>query len=167
MKNYWTILFLLAISCSEKPDATKLIKPGKEGAVMPTFTMLLMDSITPFTNHNLQTGKPTFFMYMSPTCPYCKMETRRIINNIEKMKEFQFVFFTDKKRLSNLKKFSYKFNINKYPNISLVIDTGHGLINHFQPPTYPFSIVYDKQQKLKQMYLGAMSRKAILEATKI
>ncbi|RXK81750.1 TlpA family protein disulfide reductase [Filimonas effusa] len=160
------ILLATTIACSNKNGA-QIIKTGKEGTDMPTFNMTMTDTITAISIPLSQNQNNSFLMYFSPTCPYCKMETRRIINNIEKLKKTSFIFITEKKHIKNINKFISEFKTKNFSNISIAVDTGRAFIKYFRPMQMPFSAIYDKNKKLQQVYVGAMSKNSILNACKI
>lgn len=166
MKNNILIAVLLLVaSCSEGPDAMRTTT-GKEGSLMPSFTMRMEDSTKYFfTDRNIKTGSPSFIMYFSPTCPFCRMQTRRITNNKDLLKNVQFVFVTEKNHITELKEFKKEFGMEKLKNFTITIDTGHAFLDYFQPLQYPYTAIYDSNKKLKHTYLGAMSKKNILEGT--
>lgn len=159
----WSAIILIA--CSTKPDLEP-VRTGKEGKSMPVFSLLETDTIHYFNTTDIKIGQTSFLLYFSPTCPYCRMETRRIVNNIGKLKDVQFVLITNK-NMEAIKLFSKEFEIEKYDNITIGIDTGHVFSNYFQPNVIPFSVIYNENKKLKKAFSGAISTKQIVEVTKM
>ena len=69
-------------------------KTGKEGKTLPEFSMLLTDSNTWIKTASIPTGKPIVLMYFSPYCPYCKAQTKSIVEDMDQLKEIQFYFIS-------------------------------------------------------------------------
>ena len=61
-----TIIIAIFSGCySTEPEKT-----GLEGKIMPSFKLLLEDSITYVDTKNIPIGKPVVLFYYGPHCPY-------------------------------------------------------------------------------------------------
>ena len=91
---------------------------------MPEFSLLLMDRTTWLHARNIHTGKPIVLFYFSPYCPYCKAQTKEIIEDMDKLKNIQF-YFVASSPLSAAKMFYNEYQLTKYSNIVTGIDTAN------------------------------------------
>lgn len=128
-------------------------KNGLEGKPLPAFNILLTDSITWFNTNAIPAGKPVALFYFSPFCPYCRAQTEEIIDDINKLKDIQFYFVTTFS-YSLMKQYYNKYQLSKYPNITMGVDTGHFVQNYFKPAGLPFMAIYGKDKKLNKSFLG-------------
>ena len=126
---------------------------GLEGKTLPDFKILLTDSITWIHSRNIPGDKPIIFFYFSPDCPYCKAQTKEIIDNMTKLEAFNFYFVTNFS-MPSLKAFSDKYKLSKYPNIICAVDSKRFLIDYFQLPGVPYLAIYGKEKKLKKAFIG-------------
>ncbi|CAL1517418.1 hypothetical protein [Chitinophaga sp. MM2321] len=119
------IFFGVGIGSCTKPDVKPVIT-GKEGENLPIFNILLSDSTSFFNTAEFDAGKPIVLFYFSPGCPYCRMETRRIVNNISKFKDVQFCLVTNGD-FEELRGFCKLFDLDKHKNIIMVPEKRSGI----------------------------------------
>jgi thiol-disulfide isomerase/thioredoxin len=157
MKIYIYILFFLLFlsGCSTSP-VLEAVKTGKEGKTIPSISILLPDSLHYYNTKDIQAGKPTLVFYFSPGCPYCRLETRRIVNNMNKLKEIRFLFISNSFNLLN--KFYKEFDIEKHKNIILGFDIKHEVSRYYnyKSSKVPFLAFYGKNNTLDQSFNGLM-----------
>jgi thiol-disulfide isomerase/thioredoxin len=139
-------------------------KTGKEGKTLPSFSLLLTDSTTAINTRNINPEQPLIFIYFSPYCPYCKAQTKEIINNMDELKNIQFYFVTNFP-MTSVKKFQKEFELAKYSNIHIGVDTSHFLSNYFEIRGTPYVAIYDKSKALKKSYMGKLYTSQLIKAT--
>ncbi len=127
---------------------------------MPDFNILLLDSLSYFNTASIKPGKSSLVFYFKPSCPYCRMETRRIIDNIEDIKDVN-VCFVSMAPLSELKKYSNEFGLFKYPNINIGVDTGFAVAEYFKPISVPYLAFYNRNKVFEIAFMGAISYKQL------
>jgi thiol-disulfide isomerase/thioredoxin len=159
------ILCLALISCAQKKEGKSFVS-GREGSTMPNLNILLSDSTGYFNTASIKNGKPTIFFYFKPTCPYCRLQTRRIVNNMKEYKDVNFCMIAYKP-LKQLEKYRQEFEIEKYSNVKIGRDTGYGFVKLFPIPTVPFTAVYNREKKLVKTYFGALSKRQLDSLTHI
>lgn len=130
-------------------------KTGKEGKMVPEFSLLLTDSINWVHSKNIPTGKPFVLFYFSPFCPYCKAQTKSITENIDNLKDIHF-YYISSYPLSTIKEFSKEFDLGKYPNITVGLDSGRIVNDYFEIPAFPYLAIYGTDKKLKKTFMGKM-----------
>ena len=130
-----------------------LLKTGREGKPIPQFSLLLPDSISYFNTKSLPAGKPVVMFLFSPQCPYCKAQVRAITEDINELKDIQFLIFTIPP-FNGMKTFYDEFKLANYKNITTGIDTGNFFGNYFKTVQVPYLAIYGKNQKLNQSFLG-------------
>lgn len=128
-------------------------KTGKEGKPLPEFSILLTDSITLIHSQNFSTNKPFALLYFSPHCPFCKAQTKKIIEDKEMLQGIHFYFISNFP-LSEVKTYIKEFQLDKQPNITVALDSANFVNDYFEVPGLPFIAVYGKNKKLNQAFLG-------------
>lgn len=143
------IIILCVIGCfGAEPQKT-----GMEGKPLPAFNLLSPDSSTWIHTSQAPKGKPIALYYFNPHCPYCKAQTKEIIEDIEKLKSIQFYFITPYP-FFEMKNFYKEYQLGKYHNISIGIDTGSAVGKYFEVTGVPYIAIYGKEQKLINTFMG-------------
>jgi thiol-disulfide isomerase/thioredoxin len=127
-------------------------KTGKEGKPMPEFKLLLTDSTT-WISTQATDNRATVLFVFSPFCPYCKTQTKVIIENMDKLKDIQFYFITNFP-IATLKDYNKEFQLGKYPNIIAGIDATKSVGDYFEIIGVPYMAIFGKDQKLHKSFLG-------------
>lgn len=134
-------------------------KPKPE---IPSFDLLLQDSVTHFNTNQIPDGKPTAILYFSPDCEHCQEETDSLLHNIEYLRHVQFYFVTNDP-IERLKVFNHYYKMYNYPNITLGQDYRFFFISHFKPDGPPYLLIYDKYKRLRAIFKGATSASQIVK----
>ena len=151
------LITVIIIGCSNKNS--KIIT-GKEGAPLPSFKMLLLDSSTHFDVNEIPPGNPIVFFYFSPDCPYCLAETEEVIRNIKQLGGIQFCFCSSFD-FNLIKNFNNEYKLTRFKNITVVQDNMYSFGRYFQVRSVPFIAIYNKDQKLKSVYSGKVDANTI------
>src|SRR3546814_18256377 len=122
-KIIWIPMAILLASCAM--DEPKPTVTGLEGSAMPEFSILLPDSSHYFSSMELSGNKPTVLFYFSPTCPYCRIQTRRIVEDAKKLGDVNFVFVTSK-QFDVMKKYYRHFGMDGLNNVFVGLDRSEG-----------------------------------------
>jgi len=151
MKISITIILLpvLLISCLEHAP----IKTGFEGKKLPTFKFLLTDSTSILSTDSIKNGRSFILLYFSPNCPYCRAQIRDILKHDQQLQKTDFYFLTNY-TCSEIKPMIEEFQLDKYKNITIAIDPNGDFVKYFFIPNIPYLAIYDKEKKLKQVYVG-------------
>jgi hypothetical protein len=149
---------LFLIGCySRKPENT-----GKEGELIPSFKLLLADSLTYIDTKSIPEGNPVVFLYFGPHCPYSKAQIEEIIEDINILKNIRFYVFTTWS-FSEMKEFYNHYQLSKYNNITTGVDNKFFFLEHFEVQGVPYMAIYDKHKKLKKAFVGKVYGKQIKE----
>lgn len=124
-----------------------------KGKPLPPFKLLLTDSITLLSNADLPSNKSIVFFYLSPFCPYCKAQTKEIIEDLENLKNIQFYFITNFP-LNSFKPYCKDYQLERYPNIIAAMDTANTIADYFEITNVPFIAVFKKNKTLHNTYVG-------------
>lgn len=143
---------LLFIGCVDK---SKVIT-GLEGKPMPSFDLLLEDSTTNLNTKDIPFGKPIVLFAFRPDCPFCQAEIKEITKNISELKDIRIYLLTSAK-FSDAKHFYNSYNLEKYKQICVGIDSLNKFVDYYNCPGVPYLAVFDPQKKLKQAILGKTS----------
>lgn len=165
MKQVFILWAIAALAGCFDSEGSVPEKTGMEGKPLPEFNLLLTDSTTWINTRNIPSGKPTVLFYFSPTCSYCRAQTEEIIEDMDKLKNMQFYFITHKS-LTGLKNFCKEFELARYKNITIGVDTGHIVSDYFEIEGVPYTAIFNKNKKLNKSYLGKIYSSQIIKAAK-
>jgi len=152
-KISYLIAIIILTGCSNAPS---VVKTGLEGKAMPSFVLLLQDSLSYLNTSTITEGKPVVFFSFSPHCPYCKAQTEDIISHIDKLNDVRFYLITTSP-FPEFRKFCKDYDLGKYKNIIAGIDTSYYFAGYFQSNVVPVFAIYDQKKKLKQVLQGKTS----------
>jgi thioredoxin-related protein len=144
------LILALAISC--KPGSGNI----SEISNLPSFKLLLMDSLTILPTDKIQNGKPILILYFRPDCPHCQAETKSFVENIETIKKFQ-IYFVTNASFQETKGYQQQYQLAKYPNIIVGKDYERSFFRAFKPSSIPYLVIYDGQKRLVKVYYGEIS----------
>ncbi|MBO9204649.1 MULTISPECIES: TlpA family protein disulfide reductase [Niastella] len=151
-------MVIIAGCYSKKPKSTTLT-----GKIMPPISLLGFDSTTVFHTDSIKTGKPTLLFYFAASCPFCRAETRMLISDKQPLSDFNIVMVCVSK-FSEFKKFYSKFDLQNHRSIQAGVDANDSFKNYFATTQVPYLVIYDKNKKLKCIYLGKTSPATIKKA---
>lgn len=159
--KHFILLFIIStiVGCyGSAPEKT-----GLEGKQLPSFNMLLTDSVTWFNSSHTPAGKQVALFYFSPYCPYCRAQTEEIIEDMDKLKNIQFYFITSYP-LQALKDFCKEYKLSKYSNIMSGVDTSRFISDYFEIAGVPYMAIYGKDKKLNKTFMGKIYSSQIKNA---
>lgn len=131
-------------------------KTGLEGKLLPQFNLILMDSTTILNTKDIPLGKPVVVYLFSPVCPFCKVQTKELIDNIGSLKGIHF-YMLSSFPFSEVKKYYADFHLDRYENITVALDTALFYKNYIKAVGMPYLAIYGRDKHLKQARLGQMS----------
>lgn len=138
-------------------------KTGKEGKPLPEFSILLTDSTTRLYSSDIPANKPFALFIFSPYCPYCKAQTKKIMEDKELLKDIHF-YFISRWPLAAVKRYSKELQLDKQTNITVGLDSASFVNDYLEAPGLPFIAVYGKNKTLNQAFLGKTYTRLILKA---
>jgi thiol-disulfide isomerase/thioredoxin len=151
MKKLLYVLILVALTgCFGK---TPEVKTGKEGKPMPSFNLLLMDSITRLNTSSIPTGQPIVLFLFNPYCPYCRAQTEEITKEIKSLSNIRFYFFSIYSH-NEIKGYYKHYQLSRFTNISVGQDYDNYFGNYYPVSGVPYLAIYDINKKLKKVLIG-------------
>ena len=157
------LFFLITISVIHvSAQQGKSIAPAVRFPTIPPFTLLKADNTT-LTREDLPKYKKTLFMYFSPTCDHCLLQTDSLLANMSKFKDIQILMATYEP-LEAMKNFYDEKHIATYKNIQIGRDTKFFFPPFFKMNNLPFLAVYDDKGKLVTVFEGITKIPFLLEA---
>ncbi len=151
--KFITLLVLIVlsclISCRPKPD-------------MPSFNLLLSDSVSTLNTNNIPTGKTSILVLFSPDCEHCQKETSDILLKMDSLKEVSFYFITIDP-MDRMRVFNAYYHLKKYPNITVAQDYSYSTLKYFTGVAPPSSFIYDKYKRLRGVFKGATSASQLID----
>lgn len=129
------------------------VQTGLEGKPMPDFSLLLTDSATHFSTRSIPVGKPVVLFAFSPICPYSRDQMRQIISNINNLKDIRFYVLSNGD-FQSMKLFSNYYHLERYPNITVGLDTGNYFSKYYDAAMVPYLAVFNRNKVLTQALLG-------------
>ncbi len=120
---------------------------------LPEFNLLAMDSSTIFNTKQIPTGKPFALVYLDPDCGSCQKETEAILAKMAELKEYSIYFISDEP-FARMKVFEKHYSLMRYKNVFVGNDYDGFFVRHFRPPGPPYSIIYNKNKRARDMFSG-------------
>lgn len=155
------LLFIGILGCSSNPT---VMITGMEGKPLPSFTLLLMDSLSRLNMNSIPKGKPVVLFLFSPNCPYCRSQTNELIANIKSFKDVRF-YMLSSASFDLIQDYYKHYQMKKYPNITLGRDYENYFGNYYKVMGVPFIAIYDKDKRLKQALIGQVGIRRIKDLT--
>jgi len=128
------------------------LKTGLEGRLLPSFSLLLVDSITKLNTGDITEGSPFVVIGFSPFCKHCQAETRDIIAHIKELKKTR-IYYVTPSPFAEIKAFYHHFKLAQYPNITIGRDTANFFMPYFKVTGVPYTMVFDSKKRLRQVLL--------------
>ncbi|NLR81425.1 TlpA family protein disulfide reductase [Chitinophaga eiseniae] len=142
------------------------VKTGHEGEKLPSFALLLSDSLTYINTSDSPFNKPTVFFYFSPDCPFCRREMTEIIKGMDRLKDVQFYLITPLS-FRGMREFYHEFSVNRFPNIVVGLDYKFGFSHYFNTQNVPYIAVYPANRKLSAAFLGEVGIDQIIDLAEL
>jgi thiol-disulfide isomerase/thioredoxin len=156
MKYLIFIAVIFGAGCYEREP----IKTGKEGSSIPSFDLLLPDSVSSINTGNIPNGQTNVLIYFGPHCPYSRAQIEDILSNIQTFKDVRFYLFTNWP-FRDMKNFYLDYRINKYPNIIMGEDYANYFTKYFDAQGVPYLAFYDKNKRLIKAFVGKIDYRQI------
>ncbi|OMP80132.1 hypothetical protein BW716_06465 [[Flexibacter] sp. ATCC 35208] len=159
-----SLLILIFAGCSR--EKYFIAQAGWLGETLPDFSLLMLDSASYVHTADYQAGKPSILIYLTPTCPYCRLLTRRITTHIDAFKDVNILLlaYSD---MASVKAYAKLYDLSAFPNIKVGIDTGGYFARHFKTDLVPFTAIYSDQRQLTRAFVGPVPVDTLLLATKM
>jgi thiol-disulfide isomerase/thioredoxin len=157
------LYFVLTLLYACHSGRTKIIS-GLEGKPLPSFNMLLTDSISNLNSSRIPAGRPIVLFYFSPYCPYCKAETEEIMEKVMLLKNIQF-YFISPYPITPIKDFDKRFGLSKHENFIVAQITDTSFSKYYTIPGVPYMAIYDDRKILREVLLGKHNVDDIKEIT--
>lgn len=117
-----------------------------------------------FTQDSLK-NKPTIFIYFNSECDYCKVEVKKIQENIDKFYNTQLVFVSYES-LPIIRDFAKHYKLHNVNNIKFLEDKKGVFSKIFDVKTIPFIVIYNDKKQLKRKIKGITTINEILNELK-
>ena len=160
MKNIFCISILLILAGCDTNAKRKVIARIQS---LPTFQVLLMDSTTMLSSHDLVAPNALVMVYFKSDCPSCKKETNSIIQHIKAFGDTRFLFLTSSS-FAEMRAFAAQFNLADYSNITVANDHKNAFRDTFRPRSVPYTVVYNRERKLTRVFSSPPSVESFLKA---
>ena len=158
----WLLLIAINVTMCNNPRPLPKIT---QRTPMPSFKLILMDSVNQLNTDSIHKGKPTVFFLFSPECPFCIALTKEIISE-PKLSTIKF-YLLSPFPFQEIKAYSKKYHLERYSNITVGHDPQYFFSNHLKVKGVPFLAVYDNDKQLKHTLIGKISindiRKAVID----
>ncbi len=135
---------------------------GNKKADIPSFNLLLTDSVTQFNTSQIPNDKPIAFVFFSPDCEHCQQETSDILKHMDSLKDVRF-YFVSVDQIERLKVFRAYYQLHRYPNITVGRDYTFTFPIHFQVTRPPCLILFDRHKKEKAVFTGETTASKLIE----
>ncbi|PSL45692.1 hypothetical protein CLV51_104399 [Chitinophaga niastensis] len=159
MKNAIILLLLVGLCGCFGREPEKTVLKGKS---MPSFNLLLADSITHLNTISIPAGKPIVLFYFGPNCPYSRAQMDEIIENMPSLKDIQFYIFTTAP-FPEMKGFYDHYQLRKYPNMAVGLDYDNFFSDYFKAIGVPYMAIYGRDKRLNEAFVGKVGGSQIKE----
>lgn len=129
---------------------------------IPAFNLMEVDSTTIFNTKDIPSGNPVILMYFSPECEHCQKMTEALLQNMDSLKNVQFVMLTSLP-FNLMKTFYEYYKIANYKNITMGRDYDFFFSRHFGSNYVPYLAVYDRNKKLLKVYDGGTKVSTLIQ----
>jgi len=139
----WTIVAAFSV-----PAKTKT---GMEGRLLPSFNILLPDSLSRFDTKTISDGRPFVIFEFSPTCKHCQAETKDILQHMALLGNIK-IYYVTSDPFSEMKIFYRYFRLQNYPNIVMGRDETFAFAKYFKIRHIPYAAIFDSHRRLKEVF---------------
>lgn len=143
------LLAWLSFSIIQKAEEKEKLEAG---APLPSFSFEQLDGHA-FRNSDLEPGQPLVFKYFNPECDHCQSETRELVQQIDLFKPDQIIMISPAVK-DEVVDFKEAFELEKYPQIILLLDKDLVFDDLFGEAHFPCTYVYDAQHELIEFIRG-------------
>lgn len=163
-----TIVLLLAvILCGGLGYMVSHIIRAKKQAVidnekkqqLPDFTFFDLNGIKK-GNSFIKSGAPVVIIYFNSDCEHCQQEATQLNANISLFKDTQIVMVSFNKA-EEIKKFSKTYGLDKYDQITFMMDKEYKFTHWFGSCSIPAVFVYNADHHLVKEFYGEVKIEAI------
>jgi thiol-disulfide isomerase/thioredoxin len=137
-------------------------KTGLEGKMIPSFSFLLSDSTSYLNTQHIPSDKPVVFFDFGPNCSYSRAQMEEIIEDMGTLKDIRFYLLTAFP-FSEMKAFYTHYQLDKYPNITVGVDSNNFFNDYFEIRGVPYLAIYGKDHKLNAAFIGKVPVRQIRE----
>jgi len=126
-------------------------KTGMEGRLLPSFSILLPDSLSRLDTRTISDGQPFVIFEFSPTCKHCQAETGDILKHMALLRNVRMYYVTSDP-FSEMKIFYRYFQLQNYPNIIIGRDETFAFGRYFKVHQIPYAAIFDSHKRLKEVF---------------
>jgi len=160
MKTIIGVFILVHLSITSFSQQTE--PPYKRFPTVPPLKLLLVDSITQFTEKDLKKNLPVFVILFSPYCDHCQKGTEELIAHIDEFKKIQIVMTTILPFVK-MNEFYKNYKLDRFENIIVGRDQFFLLPTFYRIKNMPYLAFYDKKGDLIDTFEGALPIQKVLE----
>ena len=153
-----------ANNTATKPAEVVVDSPAyKKNPHIPSFSLLLTDSTTHYTNLDIVKGKPTVIVYFSPDCSHCQADAKNIAEKLDSLKDINFIWCSSHE-VTKIKEFAIKYNMNTLPNMVFGKDEKWAIPSVYKIGFTPYFVVYGKDGLFYKEFRNGLLPKELMEA---
>ncbi len=127
---------------------------------IPSFSFTTLNG-NAFTKADLKGNLNTVFIFFNSECDFCQHEAQSISDNLLEFKDMQILFVSFESR-EIINDFSETYKLNKNPHITFLNDSTRSFNNEFGVTSFPYILIYGKDQKLIKKHKGQLNAQAII-----
>jgi thiol-disulfide isomerase/thioredoxin len=153
---YIIVVVFLTGCFGKKPS----FKTGQEGKPLPAVDLLLTDSVSHLNTQKIPVGKPFVIIYFSTECPFCRALTNDIIDDMDELSNIQF-YFVSTFPIKDIKAYCNEYHLQNFSNITVAWDHEMFFNKYLNAPGIPVIAIYNKDKKLKKVFIGRVNTNLI------
>ncbi|WP_315814459.1 peroxiredoxin family protein [Paraflavitalea speifideaquila] len=149
MKHFIVVLAIFLISSCESKDPVLL----ENNNIVPNVKLKSITDGTIVQVNEVSKGRELILFLFDPDCPFCNKQIVEILDNIERLKQFQICLITNADP-EKTKNFYTSYSLDEYSNIDVLLDQDNRVATHYNIPGVPYILVYDKKMDFRKKIIG-------------
>ena len=153
-----TVLFIFILLFSQLGKAqTDTNAPYWKNRNIPLFRLVNVKDSAFYSESNLAKNKITVFMLFNPECEHCQQQFKMLVK-LPRIKNEAQVVLASTETWDKILTFFSKFEVGKYPFVTLCKDTKYTFGAFFQPKTVPVMVIYNKKGQFEFIKQGEIKK---------
>ncbi len=158
--NRLLFLMLFVLCCHISIAQTDNNAPYWKNKNIPAFRLVAIKDSSFFSETDLAKNKITMFILFNPECEHCQQQFKMLVK-LAKVKKDAQVVLASTETWEKISRFNIKYEIGKYPFVTLCKDTKFTFGSFFQPKTVPVIAIYNKKGQFEFIKQGEIKKKEL------
>lgn len=140
-------------------DVTAEQAVKKRVQTLPSFSLRTLDG-TVVQRADLPKKRPSVFVFLTPSCPYCKSETESIRSH-DALRDTAKILMVSARPKPDLEAFADSFGIRDLTQVRVFHDSAGTVLETFGVDQVPHTFIYDGDGSLVEQFSGEVGAAAL------